>query len=273
MSFINFCQEFYKKYIGWGEYQTQGIESNPRGFGVFSYYHITISLILILFIILFTFCTRKYSSDKLSKAERRISWIMIILEIFRFAWYRYYQGFWYFKYDICNIICLLMPIFVLIKNKTFALMWAALAFYGGCGVLLYPYGVFASLNGLHIVSIQSMISHGLMVLSSVNLARLYKINFKKDLLYSLIGYLIISAFIVIMCFVKNTNYMALLDPSGIPLVEYLPVPLSSIAIIGLIYLGIYLYLLVLNKFQIKKFLCVDLKEQVNNELQESNTTL
>ncbi len=268
---MNFWEEFYKKYIGYGEYQTN---SNMNRFGgVFSPYHIIISTILILFIIIFTKKTWKNTQSELFKKQRVISWTMLVLEAFRFIWYRIFQGFWYFKYDLCNLICLFMPIFVLNKNRNTSLMWAAVAFYGGGAVLLYPYGIFAAFNGVHIVTIQSMLSHGLMVLTSINLVRMYKIDFKKDLKYSFIGYGILALISFVMCFVNDANYMALRDPAGIPVVNHLPFPLSSIAIIGFIYLGIYLFLLVLKTYQ-EKFLCFDLrKEEINNDIQESNITI
>lgn len=268
---MNFWEEIYKKYIGYGEYQ-KNTNMNRFG-GVFSPYHIIISALLIAFIIIFTKKTLKCSQSELYKHQRVISWVMLAFEAFRFIWYRIFQGFWYFKYDLCNLICLFMPIFVLNKSRKTALMWAAVAFYGGSAVLLYPYGIFSAFNGLHIITIQSMISHGLMVLTSINLVRMYKINFKKDLIASFIGYGILALISLVMCFVNNANYMALRDPTGIPVVNHLPFPLSTIAIISIIYLGIYLFLLVLKTYQ-EKFLCFDLrKEDIKHDLQESNTTI
>lgn len=255
---MNFWEEFYKKFIGYGEYQKG---ENLNSFtGVFSWYHILISLILVAFIIFFTYKTRENTSSELNKKQRVISWVMLVLEAFRFIWYRVFQGFWYFKYDLCNLICLFMPIFVLNNNRKSLMMWAAVAFYGGSAVLLYPYGIFAPFNGLHIITIQSLISHGLMVLTSINIVRMYKIDFKNDLIAGAIGYGILACISFVMCFVNDANYMALRDPAGIPVVNHLPFPLSSIAIIGFIYLGIYLFLLVVKTYQ-HKFLCFDLKEE------------
>ena len=268
---MNFWEEIYKKYIGYGEYQKN--DNMDRFGGVFSPYHIVISLLFVSFIIIFTYKTRKYTQSELFKKQRVISWVMLAFEAFRFIWYRIFQGFWYFKYDLCNLICLFMPIFVLNKSRKSLLMWASVAFYGGTAVLLYPYGIFAAFNGVHIITIQSMISHGLMVLTSINLVRMYKIEFKKDLIASFIGYGILATISFVMCFVNDANYMALRDPQGIPVVNHLPFPISSFAIIGFIYLGIYLFLLVIKTYQ-EKFLCVDLKVEDNNhELQESNITI
>jgi len=267
MSFQEFWYQFYRKYIGWGTYQTEELDVSQfqRGYGVGSWYHVLISTLIIIFISFYLYRTREYDSDKLYKSQRKISITMLVLEALRFLWYRIYQGFWYFKFDYCNMVCLFMPVLILMDLKKLWPFLMSIAFWGGTAVLFYPYGVFASLGGLHIVTVQSLVSHGLMALSSFNLARIHKINnLKKDFLVSALGFSVMFVISLVMSYVNNANYMALRDPSGMPLVSLLPFPLHMFAIAGIILLGLYLFLLVCKKCE-NKILCYDLKDNLKKE--------
>ena len=169
-----------------------------------------------------------------------------------------------------------MPILVLIGTKSFYPFLAAVSFWGGTGVLVCPVNVWYGYGGWHFLPIQSMVSHGLMVLSSINLARMFKVNLKTDFIKSAIGFGVMAAIAAFFGFTRGKNYMGVLDPQGLPGISHLPAPWHFFMLIFIIELGIFLFLLAFNYLD-KWVLCIDLKEKreefVTNEIQESNSTL
>jgi len=286
MSFTEFWQNFYNKYIGYGQYQDEITKHNtlPPNWGVFSKYHIIMSLIMIAFIVYFTYRTRKYTSKELNKAQKKIAIVMLLLELFRTIMFQIFHigsssGYTYLlRFDYCNQVCLFMPIFVLLNTQTLFPFLAAVSFWGGVGVLCYPSNVWAGYGGWHILPIQSMVSHGLMVLSSINLARMFKVDLKHNFIQSAIGFGIMASISAFFGYTRKENYMAVLDPTGLPAIQHIPSPGHYFTLIAIIELGLFLFLLMF-KYLDKYVLCVDLKDEyygketTTNELQKSNITL
>ncbi len=259
MTNSNFWYNFYIKYIAYGDYQREITKDIPNTFGVFSKYHFISSFLGILFIIVFCKLTWKFSSKQLFKHQKRISLVMLFLEIFRMTWLKLYRPDVYvLRFDYCNQVCLFLPICILLNLKVLFPFLASVSFLGGGGVLVYPLHVFSDYAGFHIMSIQSMISHTLMVLSAINLSRMITINLKKDTLISFGCFILMLVVALIGSLVRNVNYMALLSPDGLPLINHIKAPYHIPFVAGIIMFGLYLYLLLSSKLE-NKIHCVDIE--------------
>ncbi len=278
MILSNFWADFYTKYFAYGEYQRNLIANLSTTWGVFSKYHIILLVLLFASFIIFTILTRKASSSELEKYQKRISIVMLVLEIIRTIWLQVYKDEIYFqqdnllRYDYCNQVCIFLPILCLLGVKALYPFMAGVAFWGGAGVMLYPLNIFRFYGDWHFMPIQSMISHGLMLLSAINLTRLRIIDMKRDFLISTTGFVIMSSFCLFYNGERGENFMAFKDSSGLPIVALMPHPINIIAIMSIIILGLFVYLNVAKEFE-DKFLCYDLKKRNINDIQESDTTL
>ncbi len=268
-------EEFYDRYIGFGEYLKNNLDSRPTTFGVFSVYHFVMTLIMTLFIIAFCYLTRKNNRVILEKKMRGIAWVMFVLELIRMSWFRTFRPDTYFiRFDWCNMVCLIMPICIILRlRKTYPFFMGA-AFWGGAGVMVYPLWVFRDYGGFHLMSIQSMISHGLMLLTSITLMRLSPINLKrkKEIFLSItIGFSIMVVLALTFSLIRNVNYMAMLSPEGLPIIEKIKAPYHLLLIIPAEYAGFFVLAYVYSLFQ-KKFLANE-REAISNDLQESCATV
>ncbi len=270
MNIKDFFKTIYDRYIGWGEYQTAvlNVGNLPTRFGILSKEHIIMSTSLFLFMGLFTYFTRYYDSKRLEKAQKRISLTMLLLELLRIVWLRiYFPNEHFIRFDYCNQACLFFPILILCGLTIFYPAIMCISFYGGLGVMLYPLWIFKSFGGFHIMSIQSMISHGLMLLTSINLARIHKTNFKKDIKISFILFAIMAVLSFIFSMKRDANYMAMRTSVGVPILEYISFPWHIPFVVGIIFLGLYVFILVKGKID-NKILTFDLKDNMEVEVNE-----
>ena len=142
-------------------------------------------------------------------------------------WFNIYRPDTYFiRFDWCNQVCLWMPVCILARFRKSYPFFMGAAFLGGMGVMLYPLWVFRDYGGFHLMSIQSMVSHGLMVLFSILLMRMYHIKgrFREITLSVCIGFTIMALVALMFSLIRNINYMAMLSPKGLPIVHSIPAP-------------------------------------------------
>ena len=260
----NFWQQFYIKYIAYGEYQNFTSDL-PTTFGVFSKEHFISTFLGILFIILFCYKTKDFSSKRLLKHQKIISIIMLVLEIFRMIWLRIYRPYLYIlRFDYCNQVCLFLPICVLLNLKQLFPFLACVSFLGGGGVLVYPLHVFSDYGGFHIMSIQSMISHTLMVLSAINIARMFIVDLKKNFILSTFCFALMCVIAYVASIIRDINYLAMLSPEGLPFIKNIKAPFHIIFVVGIIDFGLFCCLFLISKIE-TKILCPDLKEKYLEE--------
>lgn len=278
MSIKDLFKIIYDRYISYGYYQKEvlNVDSLSARFGILSKEHFIMSSIMIGFIIIFTYLTRNKTKEQLYSYQRKVSLAMFILELIRMAWFSTYRpDIYLIRFDYCNQVCLYMPIMIILGLSFLYPAVMTISFWGGAGVMLYPLWVFRDYGGFHLMSIQSMISHGLMLLTSINLARINKTNLKKDISVSFIVFTIMATISYIMSIVRNQNYLAMLSPDGLPFISKLKYPYHILFVVGIIYLGLYLYIVLKNRID-KYILTKDQREntEVNyNEVQESNITI
>ena len=158
------------------------IETRPVPFGI---YHL---ICLVLIILVCIFVCKKYNNVSLKKVEKLIliMWaIAFVAEIYKqlvysisiidgeFVWdYQWYS----FPFQFCSTPLYIMPLAIIIKNKKIKdALYSFLAFFslfGGAIVLAYPEQVFStSIVG---VLLQTMVHHGIMVITSILLIVHYK---------------------------------------------------------------------------------------------------
>jgi hypothetical protein len=190
--------------------------------------HIILSTLGVLYIVYVYRAQLKHLSIEYSlKILKKSSIAMVVLEILRVGWSTFYYGFSLknLRFDWCNQICMTLPFIILSGKKKAYPYLDLLSFIGGAGVLIYPIWVFYDYAGLHLMSLQSMISHTLMIVVSISLPFTSdywdkEIKIKKPL----ICFGVMAAVALIMSRVLNTNYLLMLNADGIPLMSRFEFP-------------------------------------------------
>jgi hypothetical protein len=214
--------------------------------------------LMILVIIIVILSLRKKGKKEYQKALDIISIIMLMLEVFRMLWVIIFRSgeVHLIRFDWCNQVCLLMPIAILLRLDYYIPFYKGAAFWGGMGVLAYPLWVFYDYGGIHIMAIQSMISHGLMVLVSFLLILSKEsAGIKKEWTRILTGFMMMVAIAAIGSSITGDNYMALRSAERLPLVRFIPHPYYLLFMLGIEFIGLclvdYLSCFIYRKFGAK----------------------
>lgn len=208
-------KNFYENY-----FKPQNVTPDSR---LFSPEHIILSGLGVFFIICIIHAQMKRCDTNYSKKIlKRSAVIMLILEIFRISWSTFYYGFSLrnIRFDWCNQISLVLPFIVLSGKERLYPYVDILSFMGGAGVLIYPAWVFYDYAGIHIMSVQSMVSHTLMIIISISLSFVSRHwENEKNISKPLKGFTCMACVAFIMSRVLNVNYMIMLRADGIPLLR------------------------------------------------------
>ncbi|WP_243129333.1 YwaF family protein [Eubacterium maltosivorans] len=225
---------FYEHYFA-----PQNVEPHNR---IFSPEHLILSSLLMIFIVVvMVIQTKKHDRGFSQKLIRVLAAVMLALEIFRISWRTYYFGFDLrnIRFDWCNQVCIALPLIVLFKWEKAYPYIDVLAVMGGLMVLIYPLWVFYDYGGIHTMAVQSMVSHGLMVLIALTMpfAADYRPEVRKAW-KPIIGLSIIAVIAFIMSHALNENYLLMLGAHGVPVIDQIPYPwywlLVAPALIGLV---------------------------------------
>lgn len=197
-------------------------------------------------------CDINYSK----KILKHLAVVMLTLEVFRISWLTFYYGFSLknIRFDWCNQISLILPFIVLAEKERLYPYIDILSFMGGVGVLIYPVWVFYDYAGIHIMSVQSMISHTLMIIIPISILFVSE-HWKKekDIRKPLIGFAVIAVVAYGMSKVLNVNYLIMLSADGIPILGNFSFPWYWIIAIPCLILLIYgvkfLFCVVLRKIE------------------------
>lgn len=204
---------------------------------MFKWEHLLCFILAIIFIVTCTYKVLKEDLNQRKKWLKIMAIIMISLEFFRIIWWllcRYDSNYNFFinllqsiRFDWCNQVCLVMPIIILLKKEKAYDIIVPMAFIGGIGVLLYPISVFDDYAGLHLMSIQSYMSHALMVFIAILfvLSKTIKPNYKHwpRLMVGFLFSICIAASMAYLLPGARTNYMNI-KKSIIPLINLIPHP-------------------------------------------------
>lgn len=238
-------QNFYKRYIA--------PPSHPAGENrIFSPEHLMISTVLIVFIaVILHIQIRKKDPVFSRKLLVILAGTMLGLEVFRITWMTVYYGFDLrnIRFDWCNQICLALPVIVLLNARRLYPYIDILAFMGGTAVLLYPLWVFYDYGGIHIMSLQSMLSHSLMVLIAMSLP--FSCDYRpqlKDAHKAMAGFSVIAVIAFIMSGLLDVNYLLMKNADGVPLLQHMDFPWYWIIGIPLLYGLIVVVTLALDRF-------------------------
>jgi uncharacterized membrane protein YwaF len=112
---------------------------------------------------------------------------------------------------------------------------------GGATVIIYPRWVFYDYAGLHIMAVQSMVSHTLMIIISISLLFISnhwekETNIRKPLT----GFCFIAVIALTMSKLLNTNYMLMLNADSIPILKNFPYPWYWLIAIPLLIIFTYI---------------------------------
>ncbi|MGI6109767.1 MAG: hypothetical protein ACOYB8_08005 [Eubacteriaceae bacterium] len=213
-------EQFYLKYIA----APTGTPQNR----IFSPEHFILTGILTIMIILIMH--RVFQRDNIQYSRhvlKTVTIIMLCLEIFRICWNWYYHGFslTIFRFDYCNQICMLLPFFVLFGTPKIYPYVQQLALYGGVIVLIYPLWVFYDYGGIHLMAVQSMTSHALMIVSALTMPMASGVIPNLQMVYKTwIGFFVMCFNAYIMTQVTGVNYLLMAGAKNVPIIQHIPFP-------------------------------------------------
>ncbi|MCH4072834.1 YwaF family protein [Pseudoramibacter sp.] len=219
---------------------------------VFSKEHIILSSIIVGFIVILIIILKNKKDLKFNKKILRVLGIVLLsLEIFRISWKTYFFG-WHLTnlgFDWCNQICMILPFIAIIQNEKLYPYVDVAAFIGGFFVLIYPVWVFYDFGGIHVVAVQSMLSHGLMVAIPLVMPLASEGNYMrsvKDFWKRIIGIDVVLLLAYIFSIVLNKNYIVMENANGIPIIDHIQNPYYWILVLPLIMVGLYKFTTWLN---------------------------
>lgn len=221
---------------------------------VFSPEHFLLTGIMLIFIFWLVRRVRQENNAAYARVMvQRLGLVMGGLELFRICWRMHYYGWTVYnlRFDWCNQICMVLPILaVTLCEKLWPFVDSA-ALLGGGAVLLYPVWVFYDYAGLHIMSIQSMVSHGLMVAIALILPTASLTGYRRDP-WKMGKRLAGLAWILAVAFVTShwldQNFLIMQSADGIPILEHLAWPYYWILALPLMCLNMTLTTLGLSYF-------------------------
>jgi uncharacterized membrane protein YwaF len=228
----------------------------PRNM-VFSREHIILSSLIVGFIVILMFILKKEKDISFNKKVlRTLGIVLLFFEIFRISWKTYYYG-WHLSnlgFDWCNQVCMILPFIAIIQNEKLYPFVDVAAFIGGFFVLIYPVWVFYDFAGIHIVAVQSMLSHGLMVAIPLVMPLASDANYirsVKEFWKRIIGIDVILLLAYIFSILLNKNYIVMENANGIPIIDHIQNPYYWIIVLPLIIVGLYKFITWLNFFDRK----------------------
>ncbi|MEA5074170.1 MAG: YwaF family protein [Eubacterium aggregans] len=211
---------------------------------VFSPEHFILSGLIILAIILIIRLQMKRNDSAFSqRLLYGLGATMLCLEIFRVSWLTTFYG-WdlrNLRFDWCNQVCMVLPWIILFKWKKAYPFIDVLSIIGGSMVLLYPLWVFYDYAGIHIMAVQSMLSHGLMVLIPLTMP----FTLENDVEISkswkpLAGLSVMLTVAFAMSRKLDVNYLLMKGANGIPILQRIPAPWHWMVILPIFIGGILL---------------------------------
>lgn len=214
---------------------------------IFSKEHIIISTIIFALIYLIMRWQKRQNDQVASqKLLTFLGCLMLSLEIFRVCWRTYYFGFSLsnFRFDWCNQICMVLPYIAIFRIEKAYPYIDVLSFIGGVFVLFYPLWVFYDYAGIHTMAVQSMISHGLMVLIPLTMP-MASYGYHPDeekLKKPVIGLCLMLLVAFIMSNALGQNYILMKKADGIPVLHRIPYPYYWIFAGPGMVLGIYYFI-------------------------------
>ncbi len=228
---------------------------------VFTKEHLVLSGLVITIILMVVYAQRKKGDVLFSqKVLRILGTLMLALELFRITWRVFYYGFnsTTLRFDWCNQVCMILPLIAIFRTEKLYPFIDVPALIGGTGVLIYPLWVFYDYAGIHTMAVQSMISHGLMVLISLTLPMASKTYLRSVKNYSktVIGLSIILSIAFVASRVTGQNYLIMLSADGIPILEKMAYPYYWLIAFPLMLIVCYsvLYgLSFIDRFNLKNF--------------------
>lgn len=220
---------------------------------VFSPEHIIISALIIGGILALISLLRERQDRHLARRILVLLGVtMLCLEIFRIGWHSYFYGFSLetIRFDWCNQICMVLPWIAIFRWEKAYPFVDVLSFIGGAMVLIYPLWVFYDYAGVHIMAIQSMISHGLMV--AIPLVMPFSADYTIDFEMGwkpLAGLSLMLVVAKIMSTYLNVNYLLMKGPYGLPVIGSIPAPWHWIIVGPFFVAGILLTTQVLQRLE------------------------
>lgn len=228
---------------------------------VFTKEHLVLSGLVITIILMVLYSQRKKGDVRYSqKVLRVLGALMFSLELFRIAWRVFYYGLntTIIRFDWCNQVCMVLPFIAMFRTEKLYPFIDVQALIGGMGVLIYPLWVFYDYAGIHTLAVQSMISHGLMVLISLTLPMASETYVRNTKNYpkSIFGLLIILSIAFIASHLTGQNYLIMLSADGIPVLQNMAYPSYWLIAFPLMLIVCYAALFglsIVDHFNLKRF--------------------
>jgi hypothetical protein len=210
---------------------------------VFSQAHIVLTTLIVCGIVTIMAIQKRKQNPYFSQRILKVLGVlMLLLELFRMAWRAYYYGMHWtiLRFDWCNQICMVLPFIAMFRLEKLYPYIDVAAFLGGAAVLIYPLWVFYDYTGIHVMSIQSMVSHGLMVTIALSMPMSSTRGYHRSLRQmrkQLIGMSGILAVAFWASIIFNTNYLLMRNARGIPVIGSMPAPYYWLIVLPILILG------------------------------------
>jgi uncharacterized membrane protein YwaF len=219
---------------------------------IFSPEHLILTGLVVLAIVTIIRAQIKHSDPKYSQRWLYALGItMLCLEIFRISWRTYFYG-WDLKnvrFDWCNQVCLIMPWLILLKREKAYPYIDVLSIIGGGMVLLFPLWVFYDYAGIHVMAVQSMVSHGLMVAIPLTMPfATGRAPSVKEGWKPLAGLCVMLLIAWCMSQYLDVNYLLMKGAEGLPVFGRIPYPWYWAVIMPIFVAGILHICFVLDKY-------------------------
>ena len=210
---------------------------------VFSQAHIVLATLIVCAIVTIMAVQKRKQNPYFSqKILIVLGVLMLLLELFRIVWRTHYYGMHWtnFRFDWCNQICMVLPFIAMFRIEKLYPYVDVAAFLGGVAVLIYPLWVFYDYAGIHVMSVQSMVSHGLMVTIALSMPMSSKQGYHRSLKQMgkrLIGMGIILAVAFWASTFFNANYLLMRNARGVPIISAIAAPYYWLVVLPILIFG------------------------------------
>lgn len=238
------------------------------GLKMFTWQHIVLTIFCLTLMAILITCYVKCGQ----KGRKRILYgcaiFLFCLEAFRIIWHICYRGInkYTFPAHLCTLVAWTMPFAILfIKKQWLYNLMFLCGLAGGFIAMFVPLWVFGEWNVFHVMPVQSMLSHAMLMTIPIMLV-INKTYIPRIRKYwsGIAGTFILWSYALILSLATGICYMLTTSSAGIPLLEKIPAPWHLLIVVPAFMLATYLFYLPFELYYRKKDM-----EKANHILNEN----
>ncbi len=183
-------------------------------FSFFSWQQVVLCGSVLLFYVVLIVLLHRCSLKTRRIAVYTGAFVLLLLEIMRYIVLSVDRGEFSIEvlsFQFCNILVFYIPVSILFFRNRY--MYGSSAFFGmiaGLAIVLLPYTVIDNSRPIEFLTVQSIISHGLMAFLGYMLiaSKMYEPRM-RDFVPLMVIFLVFCTYMKIMCYVRDANYFGL----------------------------------------------------------------